>query len=631
MKTYSPLHDCELTALVDHTTYNFVDSRNWLADWHLVPDFEDWLECFKDHETNWSNSTFYDLDAQKYGQLQLGRTTFDLKNGGMIRLTELVAMRQASATVRVDYANLSAGILSSSGWEKAPILERRETIQRDLTPEEMEIYNPILKDKKKKLKKEEEDKLIRTVSEEKVYEDITYMPPEHALLSAVLGDDLRVVYEHERVVDLQKLSANGIKLTKPLEQLFGAQAVSYSHAPVTTVALLNGVIVKVMANGDILIKTFDRQWGEEEARLITNKGTVISFLKNDRKHVMMSNGNTLTYDGKQMWNTTNNKGLRREIDVTTGIEKEISAIPSATKVWSALSSYPITYYREDGVHMTVHREGDRVSSFADGTQILRNGAKTLCIVENPGLPTVRIYNGDYKPHVYRKGQSLVNFINSQAAGEVYEIDLGIGKVIVYVSKEGFLRTLVESNAGDLIETTSEGYATLFPGECRWGATQILKNKQLLAQKRDTIAKYYEEIERTTSEMMEAMSNMSKFHGKGSKKLNKKQLREEREREEKKIQDYRDSMHKKLLEELVQIDKNAETTQLLINEFFEFYGQFDKPIDQRRSGIITFNIHSRSLTTTDVEGREVTISDDGHYSVVDPINVAFHHLVRQRQV
>lgn len=631
IKQYSQLHDCELIALVDHTNYSLVDSKDWLADWSLVPDFEDWLSYFKTNEGNLSSSTFFDLDSQKYGQLQQRRTTFDLKNGGFVRLTEQLVLRQAVSSVRIEYSSLSAGLLSNSGWTPTPRLERREWVERDLTPEEMEIHNPILKDKKKKLKKEEEEKLIRTIKEEKVYEDIAYEPPEHTLLSICLAEEMRVIFENERVADYERIAAANLDLVKPIELIFGAQADSYTHAPVTTISLPNGVILKVLPEGDLLLKAFDRHWGDELARLITRKGTIISYLSNNRRQIMLANGNTLTFDGNESWITTNNKGLRRQINLVTKEEKEIAAIPAANKIFSALSSYPISCYREDGVRITIFREGDRVSSFADGTQVLSSGDGSLCLIDNPGLPVVKIYSGEHHPNVHRQACPTLDRVAKEASAEYFEVNLGIGRLFVYNEADGKLRTIIESSKGDVVSTTSQGTAVLLPGECRWGAEQILKNKDLFSLKREAISACYEEMERTTSDMMEAISNMSKFAGKGAKKLNKKQLREEREKEEKKIQDYRNETKQKLLETLASIDEKISKNPIFINEFTEFIDQFSTSVQDRRSGIFSIDINDRSFFTKDVEGCELRVSDNGEYSVIDTVNVGLYDPVRERDL
>lgn len=616
---YSPLNDCTLISMVDHTSKSFVDTRSWQARWSLVPDFEDWLAYFKSNEGNLTVDSYFDLDSQKYGQISVDRTTFDMKNGGFVRLTDRCVRRQNLSEVRVDYYGSSVAIEANLNHEKFTKLIKTQLIERDLTPEEMEIHNPILKDKKKKRTKEDEEKLIRTIQEEKVTEDIVYVPPEHSRLSLSLQNGTRVLVENERIVDFEKLSGLEVDIDRPIDQIFGIQSSSYAHAAVTTVSLANGVIMKVMSNGDILMKSYDLPGCQEDFRLVNDMGTVISYLSADRRDVKMSNGNTMTFDGQGTWTSTNNKGLRKVLNIRDKSEREIKSVPATMKSHSPLSVYPVMCYREDGVTIALYATGDRLSTFADGTKIFHTSDGSLTIIESSGLPVIRLYNGEHRQPVYRITSPLLKEVAIISGHKFAEVELGDGSFAFVWQQEG-VRCVIESIAGDIVQTNSEGKSLFLPAECRWQMQQLLENGRVLADKRSCLERYFEEIERTAGDMMEAMSNMSKFVGKGAKKLNKKQLREEREKEENKIAEYRQSMIRKLHQELVSIQDQIRSSPTYLNNHSGFLDQFDLEPAEQHTGFYAMDINTRQLTTKDIEGRQLVISDEGQYSVYDSVNV-----------
>ena len=46
-----------------------VARKNWESSWKVIPNYESWLNYFKNNEGNLNNNTFYDLDYEKIGNI----------------------------------------------------------------------------------------------------------------------------------------------------------------------------------------------------------------------------------------------------------------------------------------------------------------------------------------------------------------------------------------------------------------------------------------------------------------------------------------------------------------------------------------------------------------------------------
>jgi hypothetical protein len=596
VRKYNPLTDSMEIALVDHTQKTFMDLQVWESPWSILPDFEDWIRNFKNNTINFNNKHYFGLDAQEYGSIRVERNVFDLRNGGIVRVTDRQFKRSSHKEVRLNFAELVAGIEPSLPRDEFVRLIHKETIERELTPEEMEQYNPILKDKKKKRTKEEEEALIRTVKEEKIHEDRVYVPPRHSLLWVTFKNLTRVIVELERVVDPQKLQELGIHLSTPIHEIFGAQAGSYSFSAVTTVSLPNGVVVKILPDGDILMKSFEKGNTKEDYRMITGNGTNVLFFADGRREVLLASGNLMKFE-KGVWITTNSKGLRKKIDLNTGIEEELSPIPAVNKFSGVHAKFPIECSREDGSKFVLYENRDKVTSFKDGTQILTSHRKQMCIVEPPNLPVIKIFHGKTQDDTYRKISPVVDKIVSSVEGgqykEIFFPDQSIG--YVYLDKEtGEAKLILETAEGGLMQCGQDGKSILIPAECRWNLKTLADNKAKLEKKRHTLISKVDEIERNVSSMQEAIVNMSKAQPKG-KKLTKKQLREEKEKEEQKIREYIEQSKTELTQMLESLERETKSDH--VGGFSSHLDQLELGAQERVSGVISFDIMESNHTFT----------------------------------
>jgi hypothetical protein len=57
----------------------------------------------------------------------------------------------------------------------------------------------------------------------------------------------------------------------------------------------------------------------------------------NRRIIYMANGNISEFDGVDSWTTTNNKGLRKRINLRTGVDEELERIPCVLKNNAALA------------------------------------------------------------------------------------------------------------------------------------------------------------------------------------------------------------------------------------------------------------------------------------------------------
>ena len=512
------------------------------------------------------------------------------------------------------------GIEPWARLEEVERLTRKEMVERELAPEEMEIYNPILKDKKKKRTKEEEEALVRSVKEEKVFEDLVFSPSEHSTLWVSLANGVRVFLENERVVSSDFLQNSGVDFFGPLEKVFGIQGTCYETTAVTNVAFPNGLVVKVMKGGDLLMKNFEGGAVKEQWRLVCRSGTVISYREKDQREVMMSNGNRMSFDGQATWTTTNNKGLRKSVNTQTGLAEELPAVPVVAKSSGATQKYPEIWRREDGVTTTIYETGDRLVRFEDGTSVLTSSYRGLMVVECTGYPPVRLITGSPQGEIYQLESALETGVRGICSDEGYTQILfpeGSRGYVYTVEGSGWTEFAMETVEGAALKTDSEGHAVLIPAECRWGFEEIFASKDRFESMRDHLARRVEEIERTVSGMQEAVANMSRAGGKGAVKKSKKQIREERELEEKRIEDYAREQKEALGAELEAM--GAPGPLGAVDVFSEYVRQLLEIAEEDRAcGVFSFDINNRSMWTKDFEERVLTVHDNGEYNLEDHI-------------
>lgn len=190
-----------------------------------------------------------------------------------------------------------------------------------------------------------------------------------------------------------------IQLSKPVETIYGVQTGSYKNASVCTISLESGLVVKSLSNGDVLIKNFDKDLlVQERYRLITPGASVIKFMPENRRIIYMANGNISEFDGVDSWTTTNNKGLRKRINLRTGVDEELERIPCVLKNNAALAQHPIVYVREDDTKMIMYEDGERLVIFPDGTKIFQRPYNSEYEIEYPRMPIIRIFKEDSSHH-----------------------------------------------------------------------------------------------------------------------------------------------------------------------------------------------------------------------------------------
>jgi hypothetical protein len=46
-----------------------VSKRLWESSWRVLPNYESWLSYFKGNDTNLANTSFFDIDYEKVGNI----------------------------------------------------------------------------------------------------------------------------------------------------------------------------------------------------------------------------------------------------------------------------------------------------------------------------------------------------------------------------------------------------------------------------------------------------------------------------------------------------------------------------------------------------------------------------------
>jgi hypothetical protein len=577
--------------LVDHVARKAEDERTWTNPWTLVPEYEDWLSFFRNDPSSLLQKHFYNLDPQKYGRIFEHRKLIDLRNGGFFSVNSKELVRQKRNDIRLYYQDFIMGLQENVHRDSFVSLTKTEIIERALTAEEMEEHNPILKDKKKKRTKEEEENLIRSIKVQKVHEDRVFVPEEHANVWLSFDNDTRVFVEKERVVRREFLEEEQFDVTCPIAQVYGIQSTAYKEAAVTSVAIQNGNVVKILPGLDILMQNEGRLPNEEEYRLITGDGTVIRYLRDNQREVLMANGNTMLFDGVGNWTTTNNKGLRKRINIVSKEQEELTRIPAVMKSNAALLRFPMVCFREDGVKITLYQNEDRLCNFKDGTAIFSSKKEGTITIESPGHPTLK----HYSPSNSRVDHGALQAVLERAVEQkVYQIFFpeGSNGFVFVNSSNNETELLLESSTGTLCRTNSTGEGVIIPGECRWSLSKNRSMRELYSTKKELTNNTVQRIIGELRDMREAMTNGSKM-GKG-KKLTKKQQREEVEREEKRFKDYENEKKGELLAKLDLID--SEHPQIGFDQDSVAYEQiFLAPTEQNETGVFFFDINESMMS------------------------------------
>jgi hypothetical protein len=556
-----------------------------------VPEYEDWLSFFRNDPSSLLQKYFFNLDPQKYGSISERRKLIDLRNGGFFSISSKELVKQKRNDIRLYYEDFIMGLQQNVHRDSFVGLTKTEIIEKMLTAEEMEEYNPILKDKKKKRTKEEEENLIRSVKVQKTHEDKVFVPEEHSNVWLSFDNDTRIFVEKERVVRRDFLEEEKFDLTCPIAQVYGIQSTAYKEAAVTSVAMQNGNVVKILPGLDILMHNEGRLANEEEYRLVTGDGTVVRYLENNKREVLMANGNTMLFDGMGNWITTNNKGLRKRINIVTKEQEELTKIPAVMKSNAALLRFPMVCFREDGVKITLYQNEDRLCNFKDGTAIFMSQRQGIITIESPGHPTLKHYSARDSRVDSGALEAVLNRAANQKAYQIFFPEGSNGYVFTdSVSEETEL--LLESSTGTLCRATSAGEGVIIPGECRWSLSKNKSMRELYKTKKELTNSTVQKILGELREMREAMTNGSKL-GRG-KKLTKKQQREEAEREEKRFLDYESEKKKELLEKLDLIDKEHPNSNF-DQDSVAYELIFKAPSEENETGVFYFDINESTVS------------------------------------
>lgn len=151
----------------------------------------------------------------------------------------------------------------------------------------------------------------------------------------------------------------------------------------------NGIDIQITQDNQVFMKNIKA--GEEVNRRVTEKGSVIRYLKNEDREILFSNGNTSYYHHSQStWTSTNNKGLRRQKS-SSGCLTELDQIQALRRTDPAGNKILI---RDDQVVVIHYTNGDRFVQHHDGTQMMTK--QDSIVVTNPDYLTVRLNEGSLR-------------------------------------------------------------------------------------------------------------------------------------------------------------------------------------------------------------------------------------------
>ncbi|EGR33457.1 hypothetical protein IMG5_051980 [Ichthyophthirius multifiliis] len=181
-----------------------------------------------------------------------------------------------------------------------------------------------------------------------------------------------------------------------------------------TFTLKNGLIVKFLANGDVIqtkleqdiinnYKDFDDIVNPynnnkpnkeiETKRVITGKGSVIKYTKDGSIFVFFANGNvSFCQQNNGIWITTNNKGKRKIRNIYENTENELDQINVQYKF--DIQTEQKIYFRDDQTLVIQEKDGSIFTQHSDGTQIYTK--KDIIIIQHQDFCTVKILSDQIK-------------------------------------------------------------------------------------------------------------------------------------------------------------------------------------------------------------------------------------------
>ncbi len=188
---------------------------------------------------------------------------------------------------------------------------------------------------------------------------------------------------------------NGTKLTVGMQAQKGGDEPAPVSRAMATLTLACGLIVKLTGTGDVVQMRSDNvckapgeaskpNSAQELHRMVTGKGTVISYKDSGAIDVMMANGSTSEYRDGQ-WVGVNSRGKRR---CRKDREVELEPVNCAAK--TDPESLARVTLRQDGVMQVKYRDGRLFTRHKDETTMLLSGDGRTTVVEKVGFAPVRV-------------------------------------------------------------------------------------------------------------------------------------------------------------------------------------------------------------------------------------------------
>lgn len=81
---YNEQNDKLYLALLYRNNQRRVHTKLWESGWKVLPNYQSWLNYFKDNETNLNTQSFYDIDYEKIGHINDRVYAFSIPDGGVM-------------------------------------------------------------------------------------------------------------------------------------------------------------------------------------------------------------------------------------------------------------------------------------------------------------------------------------------------------------------------------------------------------------------------------------------------------------------------------------------------------------------------------------------------------------------
>lgn len=107
---YNAKDDCLYVGLLHRKPPGGLLQKKWVADWRVLPNFENWMNYFRNNDNNLKATDFYDIDYEKLSNLNESNRVVYPEDNSMIVVERRSIGGTVSANVRITKNKLTMGV-----------------------------------------------------------------------------------------------------------------------------------------------------------------------------------------------------------------------------------------------------------------------------------------------------------------------------------------------------------------------------------------------------------------------------------------------------------------------------------------------------------------------------------------